>query len=133
MLHSHTSNIFNSTTMKHQESKTQIECVKWFKLQYPKLAPLLFAVPNGGHRNAREASIMKQEGITKGVADLILLIPNKQFHALCIEMKTINNKQTITQIQWQTIVQQHGYKYIVCHSFDEFYTEVKNYLKNNDL
>lgn len=119
--------------MKHQESKTQIECVKWFKLQYPKLAPLLFAVPNGGKRNAREANIMKQEGVTKGVADLLLLIPNKQHHALCIEMKTKTNKQTQNQIEWQNIVQQHGYKYIVCNSFDNFYKEIKNYLKNTNL
>ena len=30
------------------EAGLQTACVEWFKLQYPKLAPLLFHVPNGG-------------------------------------------------------------------------------------
>ena len=63
------------TRMKHEESHIQRNCVKWFRLAYPKLARLLFAVPNGGKRGIREAAIMKAEGVVAGVADLLLLIP----------------------------------------------------------
>ena len=74
--------------MRHQESIIQQTCVRWFRMKYPQLALLLFAVPNGGARLRSEAAIMKAEGTMKGVADLLLLFPAKRFHGLCIEMKT---------------------------------------------
>lgn len=49
-------------TMKHEESRIQQACIKWFRLQYPKLALNLFAVPNGGARKRIEGAIMKAEG-----------------------------------------------------------------------
>lgn len=42
-------------------------CVGWFRLQYPAVGKLLFAVPNGGARSRTEAAIMKAEGVTAGV------------------------------------------------------------------
>ena len=36
----------------HEESQLQRICVKWFRLQYPELAVLLFAVPNGGQETS---------------------------------------------------------------------------------
>lgn len=116
--------------MRHIESQIQQNCVTWFRLQYPSIARLLFAVPNGGARNAVEAGIMKGEGVTAGVSDLILLYPSAGFHSLCIEVKTPSksSKQTDYQKKWQALVEAHGNKYIVCRSFDEFRTEVKQYL-----
>lgn len=64
---------------RHEESQIQRSCLRWFRLQYPQYALLCFAVPNGGARNKREASIMKAEGVTAGVADVILLIPSSGF------------------------------------------------------
>ena len=51
---------------RHIESRLQQQCVAWFRLQHRSLAPLLFAVPNGGARRLREAQIMKAEGVTAG-------------------------------------------------------------------
>ena len=34
--------------MKSKEAQLQTTCVRWFRLQYPEYARLLFAVPNGG-------------------------------------------------------------------------------------
>ena len=62
---------------RHIESQIQRACKKWFDYQYGQFAPLLFAVPNGGLRGKVEAAIMKAEGMTAGVADMILLIPKK--------------------------------------------------------
>ena len=62
-------------------------CVGWFRLQYPAVGKLLFAVPNGGARSRTEAAIMKAEGVTAGVTDLILLLGRGGFNALCIEMR----------------------------------------------
>lgn len=116
--------------MRHIESRIQQECVRWFRLQYPKLWNLLFAVPNGGWRGPVEARIMKAEGVTAGVADLLLLCPNGTYHGLCIEMKTgmKGSKQSAYQIAWMQEVTNVGYKYVVCRSFDEFKDAISAYL-----
>lgn len=114
--------------MKHQESELQRNCVTWFRLTHPKLAKLLFAVPNGGRRSKVEACIMKAEGTTAGVADLLLLVPNQQHHALCIEMKTASGRQTQNQKDWQSAVTSQGYRYVVCRSFDDFLSTIREYL-----
>jgi len=59
--------------MKHQESTLQTTCVRWFRFQYPNL--VIYAVPNGGSRNVREAQRLKAEGVLAGVADLVVLLP----------------------------------------------------------
>lgn len=116
--------------MKHAESHLQRNCITWFRLQYPKYAKLMFAIPNGGKRNAREAGIMKAEGVTAGVSDLLLLISNKKYSSLCIEMKNEKGKQTKLQKQWQEVAEKHGNKYEVCRSLDSFRETVTEYLNN---
>lgn len=115
---------------RHIESTIQKSCVTWFRLQYPSIGRLLFAVPNGGARNAREAAIMKGEGVTAGVSDLILLYGSGNYNALCIEFKTLSksSKQTPLQKEWQALAEQYGNKYVVCRSFEDFQQEVQNYL-----
>ena len=74
-------------------------CVSWFRLQYPDIGKLLFAVPNGGARGRTEAAIMKAEGVTAGVTDLILLLGRGGFNALCIEMKTPDRRSVLSDAQ----------------------------------
>ena len=125
--------IANKTTTRkksrHIESQIQQSCVKWFRLQFPEIGLLLFAVPNGGARNKREAGILKGEGVTAGVADMILLKPSGGFASLCIEFKTEEkgSTQRETQKQWQK-AEAAGNKYVICRSFDDFRKEVINYL-----
>lgn len=116
--------------MIHKESHLQQACVKWFRLQYPTIANLLFAVPNGGARSRTEAAIMKGEGVTAGVADLLLLIARGGFGSLAIEMKDDrkNAKQRPSQIQWQQAAEQAGNKYAVIRTFEEFQNIVNAYL-----
>ncbi len=116
--------------MRHLESALQIVCVRWFWLQYPQLEKVLFAVPNGGKRNSREAQIMKSEGVRAGVSDLILLCPSAkgEYHSLCIEMKTEKGKQTKLQKEWQEEAEKQGNKYVVVHNIDEFMEAVQDYL-----
>jgi hypothetical protein len=114
--------------MRHIESNLQQSCVTWFRLQYPKLSWLLFAVPNGGGRRKVEAAIMRVEGVMPGVSDLLLLVPSCGFHALCIEMKTSTGRQSEAQKNWQKSVEEFGYLYVVCRSFEEFASAVNHYL-----
>lgn len=122
----------NNLMSKHPESRLQTSCVTWFRLQYPSLGRLLFAVPNGGARSAVEARIMKGEGITAGVSDLVLLKGSGTYSSLCIEMKSIAGKQTELQGSWQELAEKHGNKYVVCRSFDEFREVVSEYLNQRN-
>lgn len=115
--------------MIHEESRIQQTCVSWFRLQYPKLGKLLFAVPNGGARKRVEAAIMKAEVTTRGVADLLLLFPNKENHGLAIEMKTPKGRQQPSQKEWQEAVEWAGYKYVICRSIEDFIREINAYLR----
>ena len=118
--------------MHHIESKIQIACVRWFRYQYPQYALNIFSVPNGGARNAREAGILKAEGATAGVSDLLLLVPRGGYHGLAIEMKTEekSSKQSTAQKAWQKAVEEQGYKYQVCRGFDDFMELTNGYISS---
>ena len=125
------------------EDKLQAACVKWFRLQYPQ--HVLFAIPNGGNRNAITGAMLKKTGTLAGVADLFLMAPrcdpefwsdrndgyNGYWLAYCglfIEMKVGKNGQTATQKDFQQKAEEAGYKYEICRSFDEFKTTIEKYL-----
>lgn len=113
-----------------EEHRIQCACVQWFRLQYPTFRHNLFAIPNGGRRDKVTGAHLKAEGVLPGVSDLILLKSNAQYHALLIEMKTPTGKQADTQRGWQQLIEQDGYKYVVCRTLDSFIQEVTNYLNN---
>ena len=113
---------------KHIESKLQIACVKWFRYSFPLYKMLLCSVPNGLHTTPLQGAIAKAEGVVAGVADLMLLVPTKQFHALFIEMKTQQGRQSQSQKEWQEAVQQQGYKYAICRSVEDFIKEINEYI-----
>lgn len=113
------------------EHRIQQACVRWFNLQYPHLRGRLFAVPNGGRRDVVTGAKLKAEGVVAGVADLILLVTNKAFGALLIEMKKPGGIQSAAQRQWQGIVTTNGeYKYVICRSIYDFMREIREYLND---
>lgn len=116
--------------MKDIEHQTQCACVRWFRYQYPNLAMLLYAIPNGGARDRVTGAKLKAEGVVAGVADLFLSVPRCGFHGMYIEMKAGKNTQTESQKEFQRSVESEGYLYKVIRSFDEFMQEVEDYLQN---
>lgn len=115
---------------RHKESNLQKQCVAWFRAQYPAHAPMLFAVPNGGGRSKTEAAIMKGEGVTAGVADLILLEARGGWGSLCIEMKTDEkaSKQRPSQKAWQKAAVEAGNRYEVVRTLPEFQALIRKYM-----
>lgn len=97
-------------------------------MQYPEYATLLFAIPNGGARNAVTGARLKAEGVVAGVADLFLSVPGRGLHGLYIEMKTENGCQSKSQKEFQKDVMENGYGYAVCRTFDDFQLVVESYL-----
>lgn len=114
--------------MKNEESKLQSACVQWFRLQYPSVSRLLFAIPNGGNRNAATGAILKREGVIPGVADLMLAIPNRGEMGLFIEMKTPTGRQSRSQAQFMLAVSEQGYRYRIVRTLDEFIETIKEYM-----
>lgn len=135
--------------MVSRESIVQQGAVKWFNLQYPQYRGLLVHIPNEGRRtikviNGRPVCVggakLKAEGLVKGAADLVLFVPNKYFHALCLETKVElfdyssgKEKKTKTyqspeQKEWQALVESQGYRYEVYRNIDEFRKIVLGYL-----
>ena len=116
--------------MRHVESNIQIACVRWFRLAFPMFSKLLIAVPNGGARNKVTGAILKAEGVVAGVSDLLFLLPNKNYHGLCIEMKTKTGRQSDSQKQWEKLIKDVGYDYAIVRTFDDFQKLIKDYIES---
>lgn len=114
-------------TARQREAELQRACVRWFRMQYPQ--HLLFHIPNGGRRNAREAAFLKSEGVTAGIPDLFLAAGRHGFNGLFIEMKAGRNTATPAQKEMMVRLGLAGYLCVVCRSFDEFRDEVMKYLQ----
>ena len=71
------------TTLFPSEDKEQEVFINWFRLTYKNF--FIFSVPNGGIRNIYEAGKLKKTGVTAGIPDLIILMPNKGI--VFLEMK----------------------------------------------
>lgn len=115
--------------MRDIEHKIQCACVQWFRYYQPKMAGLLFAIPNGGAREAVTGRKLKDESVMAGVADLMLAVASGEWHGLFIEMKTRSGSQRETQKEFQRNVEAQGYKYIICRSIEDFIFSVSEYLK----
>lgn len=113
--------------MKQHESKLQQSCVRWFRRTYPN--HVLFAIPNGGHRNVKTASRLKAEGVLAGVPDLFIASHNFYYKGLFIEMKYGKGKQTTSQIEVGQMLRDNDYEVRVCRTFEEFQQVVLEYLK----
>lgn len=113
----------------HAEDDLQMQCVRWFRLQYPQLARLLHHSPNGGRRDAREGARFKQMGTQAGFPDLILLVASQSYHALLLELKTRTGRQQDSQKEYQQLAEAQGYRYVVIRSLEAFMDEVNTYMK----
>lgn len=112
------------------EHQLQAACIHWFRYAYSRFGDLLFAIPNGGRRDAITGKRLKEEGVLAGVADLFLSMPNNEFHGLYIEMKTATGRQSKEQKAFEQNVSSQGYLYFVCRSKEEFISIINTYFSN---
>lgn len=115
--------------MKNEEHLAQSLLIKWFRLQYPLMAKCLWAIPNGGARHIGTALKLKSEGVTAGVSDLFLMIPNNGQHGLFIEMKSKVGKLQQNQAEFLNLAESMGYGAEVAYSFEEGQKIIQKYLQ----
>ncbi len=129
------------------EGQLQMACVKWFRMQYPAFATLLFHPKNesDGATSPKKIAINAASGVVAGVPDLILALPSYRedggstcklqhvYHGLGIELKYgKTNNQTAHQRLFQGYWQRAGYKYALCRSLEDFMEVVKDYMATTD-
>lgn len=119
---------FKKPKKKNEESQLQIECVNWYRHEFPRQANLLFSIPNGGLRNIRTARTMKAEGTRAGVSDLFFMKSHPKYAGLWIEMKSEKGVLSAEQREFHHDAIANGYAVAVCRSIDEFKSEIKSYL-----
>ena len=108
------------------EDRLQQEAYHLFHNTYPNLRGLLFHVPNGGARNAREGAKFKTMGVRPGVADFIFLFDGS---AYMIELKTKRGKQSQDQINWEFVIRKQGFAYFIIRSLAEFQILIQNIIE----
>jgi len=122
--------------LEHDEQASVFTWASWNFSAMPELR-LMFAIPNGGHRNLLVAKKMKAEGVKPGIPDIFLPVARGGFHGLFVEMKTASRKPvkggkgglSDVQCEWIGDLRNQGYKVAVCYGRDEAILEITNYLK----
>lgn len=89
-----------------------------FCLKHHNPRNLIFSVPNGGKRDAREAKKLQLTGLLPGVSDLIVIHNGV---VLFVEVKKpIGGRQEDAQKDFQMRVESLGFKYYIVRSLEEF-------------
>lgn len=110
------------------------------KLQPVPVLQLMHAIPNGGARgndtqtNKIRGSMLKAEGVKKGVPDIFLPVPLNGFHGLYIEMKVADRKKgrpSEEQKEFLDSVGKLGYAYAICYGADEAKSAICRYFGRN--
>lgn len=115
------------------EHNIQKLVVAWFRLQHPDLAPLFFAIPNGGARNKATAARLKAEGVQAGVPDLFLAVPHGVAAGLFVEMKTATGRTTPVQRTMHAALRASGYHVRVAHGYDDAKNAITHYLETSGI
>lgn len=111
------------------EHDLQVACVRLFRYKYSEYNEMMFAVPNGGKRNAIEAKKLKAEGVVAGIPDLFLAVPKGRWHGMFMELKN-GKSNNLTENQKRMIykLQMFGYRTEVVRSLEDFEKIMEEYL-----
>ena len=89
-----------------------------------------FHCPNGGSRNAIEASKLKGMGVKAGIPDCLIMDQCKGYSGLAIELKVGYNKPSEHQLSIFDKLVDCGWLVVVSWSLDEVITMINWYYEN---
>ena len=99
--------------MRQEEHNIQVGIVQYLRLRGFEV----FAIPNGGRRDAVTGAKLKAEGVTAGAADMIILLPIG--NVLFVEVKTAKGRQSPEQKAFQERVESLGFNYVIWRSVED--------------
>lgn len=100
---------------------------------------LLFAIPNGGHRDKREAARLKQAGVKAGVPDLCLPVARGGFLSCWLELKkpadvtATGRKRAVgrvadKQTTWAADLREQGHAVVTAYGYEQARAAIVDYL-----
>ncbi len=115
-----------------REGMEQAALMKELTLRLPKVAALIYHVPNGGQRHKLVAIKLKEQGVKAGVPDLVLPMARGGYFGLYLEFKaTAPNDAAVSASQhaWIHQLNEQGYLAIVCRGHFDAMEQIRAYLK----
>lgn len=110
------------------ESTEQITFIARVRHFHPNV--LVFAIPNGGKRDAREAARLKHEGVVAGVPDLMVALTKPPYSGLFIELKrTDGGRVSEAQKLIHDKLRKAGYLVVVAYGVEDAYSAFLDYVK----
>ena len=109
------------------ESQEQIQLIQWCRTD-PRLQ-YLFHIPNESVGGRGWLVRNRQMGVKAGVPDLFYPVPLGGYHGLFIEMKANKGRPSAIQKRWLKVLNDLGYKAVVCTGWEEARDVLIEYLK----
>jgi hypothetical protein len=109
------------------ESQEQIQLIQWCRTD-PRLQ-YLFHIPNESVGGRGWLVRNRQMGVKAGVPDLFYPVPLGGYHGLFIEMKANKGRPSAVQKRWLKVLNDLGYKAVVCAGWEEARDVLIEYLK----
>lgn len=113
---------------EHFEQKALFDWATKQSGKTPELA-LLFAIPNGGHRNKAVAVKLKAEGVRAGVPDICLPVACGKYHGLYIELKAEGGRASDSQRSWMAALAAQSYRVHLCIGWHAARRVIEEYLR----
>ncbi len=115
----------------NKETQEQIAIMDWCRWQenHYKELKMIFHIVNEGKRSSRVGVELQKMGMKKGIPDICLPVPNKQYHGLYIELKADKTKRiSKEQKEWLEKLNSYGYKAVRANGAEEAIGIIKEYL-----
>lgn len=118
--------------VRQEEHLHQVALFEWAEVahtRWPSLG-LLYAIPNGGHRNKATAGRLKAEGVKAGVPDICLPVARCRCNALYIELKAPGGRLSKAQEAWFDELTEAGNCVMLAIGWEEARDVILDYLGN---
>ena len=115
-----------------REGQEQAALLRELGLRLPKVAELIYHVPNGGQRHKAVAAKLKEQGVKAGVPDLVLPMARGGYFGLYIEFKATppyDAPVSVNQHGWVGRLNEQGYLAIVCRGHFDAMEHIRAYLR----
>ena len=115
------------------ESEIMVAIFEWVALRRATDSryELVYHVPNGGARTKHAGRQLKREGVKRGVWDICIDVPCRNFHGAKVEVKRFGGKLSDEQVDYGRAVGKLGYKCFVAFCVGDFIKFMEWYFGKN--